>query len=955
MHYRDPKSSTLYWTKKIRNSKDLQQFQEAEDHPLIFPTPESDRRFEPHSGLEDSKILKLTTHESRVGPMNVTDKDAAYGYMMDSSYDSTRGYTDDDSISLDKFFGRPIKIRTFEWGTGLSFFQSFNPWTDYFENDRVANRMNNYKLVRAKLHVKIVINGNAFQYGRLMASYLPLYIADDTTVTNSTVQTAIRASQCPHIFLNPTQSMGGELLLPFFWPQNNVEVDDDYFFSMGRMYIQEINPLKHANGATDQATISVFAWAEDVVTGGLTTNPIFSLDPQALLNEEDRILAKKANLLGLTTEEYVGRKARRRLMPDDESDSEPSVESPTTPLPPSKKKKKKKGKNEPQSGSEIDIVNQSGVISKPASSIAKLASNFKAVPTLAPYALATEIGARAIARIAGIFGYCRPSITKEPEPLLVRTTGSMALTNTADSAQKLSVDHKQELTVDPRIAGMGTDDPLSIRNIAGRESYLTSFTWAQGVSPDTLLWNVRVDPTVHDSILTIPSNQIYLPATAVAALPFRYWTGTLNYRFQVVCSAYHKGRLRIAYDPSHFDSDFALAEYNINYTHIVDIAGTTDFTVSVANGQATTAIQHFRPGINAVSEYFSTSRYTFSAINNGVLAVTVLNELTTPNSTVNNDIQINVFISAGDDFEVFEPCDDFMNYKFALTEPQSGEEISPEAELDQQVNIPVSTQSVSLTTPEVEPDDKLNRVFFGETISSFRQLLKRYNIHSAFALVDGVPEVINVQRGNFPIYRGEVAGAYYTAQGVPNFAYNFVNTVFLHWATMPFSGWRGSIRWKIIPRDNELGANVPKPRIEVERFSAPFTSPFSYSVGFTGAPGIAYTTQDQATASVMASTVAVNSREPGKPVLGANGMAISGVHVNPTLEYELPYYNNERFEPAKVQEQTQFRRGHTLRIHTYGANTSTLDNYVAAGEDFQVYFWTGMPAVVYQALPPNPI
>jgi hypothetical protein len=62
---------------------------------------------------------------------------------------------------------------------------------------------------------------------------------------------------------------------------------------------------------------------------------------------------------------------------------------------------------------------------------------------------------------------------------------------------------------------------------------------------------------------------------------------------------------------------------------------------------------------------YSSTPYTSNEdFGNGVIGVYVVNELTTPNSTIDNNIEINVFVSMGDDFEVFVPDDYFQFFTF---------------------------------------------------------------------------------------------------------------------------------------------------------------------------------------------------------------------------------------------------------------------------------------------------
>jgi hypothetical protein len=111
------------------------------------------------------------------------------------------------------------------------------------------------------------------------------------------------------------------------------------------------------------------------------------------------------------------------------------------------------------------------MVSGPATSIVKAANALSVIPQIAPFAMATSKVVGAVGNAAKALGYSRPPITKNPEPYRPTPASQLATTNTPDTAIKLTVDEKQELTIDPGIAGLGPEDPMSIQNIASRESF----------------------------------------------------------------------------------------------------------------------------------------------------------------------------------------------------------------------------------------------------------------------------------------------------------------------------------------------------------------------------------------------------------------------------------------------------------------------------------------------------
>jgi hypothetical protein len=819
----------------------------------------------PQSGT-DMGYVKSETMKSE----NVRFSDQYNGptTTIEGRDDKTRSVTDTTDTELANFFARPIKIEEFPWSVGGSLNATFNPWTLYFSNKRVENRITTYNLIRAKLHMKIVVNGNGFYYGRAIAAYGAFDAKDDFSDTSS-LAALTTWSQRPKIFIDPTKSMGGEIVIPWHYYKNNGWIrDQDWSAEMCNVFLRSLNPLLHSNGGTDPVTVSIFAWAEDVSLSVLTSYDISALTPQ--------------------------------------------------------------------SGDEVDEANAKGVVSGPASAIAKWSGMLSDVPIIGPYATATSRAAGFTADVASALGYCKPAVTKAPEPYRPSCVSSLANVNVPDTINKLTVDHKQELTIDPAVAGIGSHDPLSIVSIASRESYIAQFAWPKATSAEALLWNMRVDPVLWNST----GSDFIFPACAAAALPFKYWTGTMKIRFQIVASSFHKGRLKIVYDPNEIDSN----EYNTNYLKIVDIAEEQDFTIEVGIGQARTLIGHSEPGIDLLTSQINTTKLNASSTHgNGIVGVYVVNTLSTPGTGATNDIAINVYVSMGDDFEVFVPDSYFQNF---VLQPQSGDLI-PESENTEEPNAPMHMKSESIavqswTMPET------NLVYTGESISSFRSMLKRYNRWMCIGVPDNGASWISFNSPLFPALRGSVSGAIHTTSGAQ--PYNYMNTVMVHWVTYMFSGWRGSMRYKVIPKRGGTYCDITASRLTNNGGA------LGYSFG-------SYAAASLSSASEIASSIVLDGSTKDKENTGAEGLCYTNSHVNPVLEFEVPFYSPDRFYPGKRENwgtgltDIEYFNVYINQISDYGdfvAPVACYDLFVAAGEDFQTYFFTGLPPLYYEASPPAP-
>lgn len=863
--------------------------EDEDDGPWIeIPFGPNHNKFKPQSGMEDTTHdVNITSASTDVASQNVRflDQKPSYTYDMINDMDPTRRLQDSSDADLGNFFSRPIKIHEEEWGTGTQLAFDIDPWQLYFTNPRVINRIANFKLMRSNLRVKVVINGNGFQYGRALVSYLPLNQNDSLSSNAALIrEDLVQASQQPKIFLDPTTSTGGELLLPFYWYENYIDIVDGSWSQMGQLFFRSINNLKHANGAADKVTVSVFAWAEDMSVSVLTSrNPLF-LSPQS-------------------------------------------------------------GKEE------INEANMTGTVSGPATALAKVSNALAVIPPIKPFAMATSEIAMGVANLAKSMGYCRPPVTKNPEPFRTFPTSSLAVTNVPDTAAKLTVDDKQELTIDPRIAGLGSEDPLSIKEIAKRESYLTTFDWSIGTDPETLLWNARVTPVTWAENSDLGTSSYHFPACCMAALPFKYWTGSMTFRFQIVASAFHKGRLKFVYDPDYLESN----EYNTNYLEVVDIADKQDFSITIGNGQTKTLLDHHRPGLDSATQVFSSTRYTSQEEGNGVLGVYVVNELTTPNSSVDNDIEVNVYVSMSDDFEVFVPDNYIQQFVF---KPQSGLEapidtMIPESQNTQEPSAPQQQMSDNVG-PGKQDNALINTVFTGEAIMSFRQLIKRYSLHERIYFGLGISPPNSVlytgTRNMFPYLRGNVAGAVDDASG--GGFYNQCNTLLLHWVVYAFQGWRGSIRRKVLMHQNPEEIAGPA-NIYIER-TPELSNDNNYTdtVQTFAAPANIGVGKNQA---VYNSDAILGSRRSRQT--GTQGLVYANTDVNPTVEFENPYYSTFRFYPGKQENWTENNlatEGYVTVIRAPPDDAEHFDVHVAAGEDFQCYFWTGLPRMYFERGPQFP-
>lgn len=803
-----------------------------------------------------SSLATSSAIETAVQQETTYFKEGDGGYLVrvpmrpDSTRDSVFSAVDD---SLSNFFLRPALLGSYTWTPlqGAPFTAIIDPWTAFFENSRVVNRVNNYNLMSARLHIRFQINGNGFYYGRLMADYAPLATEDDTSMYSTLIpQNAIQASQRLKVFLDPSCCASHDMVLPFVYYKDAIGVVDAEWSSLGRVYIRELNGLKHANASTQPINIRVWIWAEDVKLAVPTTQSVVTLVPQA---------------------------------GEDEYGATP--------------------------------------ISHTATATARAARALTRLPVIGPYARATEIAARGVASVAGLFGMSRPAVLDPLTGMRPTFVDNLAVTDVAESVAKLTVDSKQELTIDPAVVGVDIGEELNIAAIAARESYLTTFTWTTATAVDTLLWNTRVTPCLN----AYSSNTYYLPACYFATLPFAYWRGRMRFRFQVVASAHHKGRLLIRWDPKKVTG----VETNVIYTRSVDISEEKDFAIEIDWGQPL----HYCTvlDVSSTTRYNTTALANASVDANGVLDVRVLTDLATPNSVANNDIAINVYVSMLDgEFAYPRPIPSTLTNTYSYT-PQAGEDVSEHiGHSDMDAGCGEVQTETCVGPPSGSDNDAL--VYFGERVVSFRALLRRYNRHSEYLVVNGNasnPALLSFTLPDFPQHYGYNSTTMHSTT-TGGFHVDYVRPTLLNYLAPAFVAMRGGLRSKYVLGSSSI---VPILAMSVERGAASLAIPTSSTL-------LPTTSQSNF----------VRTTRAARSSLGY-GAAVTPPLNQPSLEVELPYYKNIRFDHPRVVNvaNTSMANPFSGRYHTVelllGPSTgaTTMDRYVGVAEDFSLTWFQGCP------------
>lgn len=691
----------------------------------------------------------------------------------------------------------------------------------FLGNHQVWAKVNNYQLVRGKLHLRFVLNGSPFHYGLIKMTYVPFYRHNHTYNYNSVQKTI----QLPGVMMDVSSDTVADYVCPFFTQRRWIDMspvgfsdnlEDATGANLGYVRILPVAPLGHANTSPPPPVhYSVFAWLEDAELDVPT--------PYSSLIYQSDVVARKK------------RRPRREGADDEYSKS-------------------------PVSSIATAVFNAAGALAD--------------VPVIGPFARATEIGAGAISSIARLFGFSRPTILDNTVHVRPELFGWLASGYSPDSTMKLSLDPKQEIVIGGGSLGLPDGDDMALSSILSRDGYLNLVSWNSTAGAGAQLYKVPVTPMVMDPMGSNPAFDYVVPTPqGWAGLAFGYWTGTLVYTVRVVATPYHRGRVRLVYFPRG-NAILPNVDYsNTSYNVVLDISSDqeVDFEVPWTQSMSWLPTKTTFHGDPAADTFCGS---------NGTFALYVVNPLTGPGAV--SSIQLLVTLKGGKDLRFSKP------YGNAIQNFVSVPQLST-------LNHPAAPNILARAPPTLgivdydgtepfpvfqgafdTPQESVDPLTFGETITSIRPLVKRYcplvhtqvmSLHQEHIqpeLVLPAPTYDLLKRGNDVKNQG----------GDTHGTFRASYQTFYTWFREGYAGIRGGSRFKII-RVNSGARYFGEAEPNAEMIGGDYETlhaSLSDSVGY-------YTTATHNNISCE----------------GANGAAIAATAIQGGIEAEVPYYQPNHF------------------------------------------------------------
>jgi hypothetical protein len=594
--------------------------------------------------------------------------------------------------------------------------------------------------------------------------------------------------------------------------------------------------------------------------------------------------------------------------------------------------------------SQDEYVETTGVVSYPASAIASMMGMLKKAPIIGNFARASEIGFGSIAKIAAIFGYTNVPVIKATDPYRPNAFPQFASPEISYPTEKLTIDPKNELSIDPTTVGLPVNDELEVSYLVQRESYLTTFNWSTTNAANDILFTSLVTPKLYN-IVNVPNWQVHqTPLSMVSAL-FSYWRGDIIFRFKFICTQFHKGRVRITFDPAGNGPGNILIDadtYQCTFTKVVDIAKDTDVEIRVPYMQALPWLQchvsdtTYSPTMIAYTLSPTPVFARSDIFDNGYITVRPVTPLTAPITT--SIVKVLVSVRGAENLEFAAPREVPQNLS-PFTLQSTFEYEDPDAKIMNNI----------ITAPA--PGRFLTN--FGEAIPSLRSLLRRTNL----SLIESIPTDTTSVLGlyilkwsRYPLYYGyQLSNGIHSAKGILfpllNFKMNYVHTGPYHWLAPAFIGQKGSFHWHL---------NVDNPNA--------FSSIKTYRNPVTSVVGRFPVNRAKISYSSDAQFYTENT------VSGAAGQSLTNQFTQSGLSISIPNYTNYRFQSTNPNNPNAMQAGSadgsdkefvTTEIAFSGLVNSGTTNlrmwkYYSVGTDFNLYFFINTPTLVNYASSPIP-
>lgn len=852
------------------------------------------------------------------------------------------------------FLSRPIIIRTGLWGTTDA--TELQLYSANFPEVLVANAMYQDKLkgfvgLRATLVIKVQVNSQPFQQGRLMLQYIPYaqYMPNRVTMVNNTLQ---GRSGCPRTDLDLSVGTEIEMRIPYVSPHVYYNLITGQG-SFGAIYVVVYSQLRDQVSGTGKVEYTVWAHLEDVDIQYPTGANIFTGSSPNFSNLADQLRA------GKMTEEDV------RTMFSTKSYAQAPA------------------KIYAQMSAELKELATNHSPSQGVGQVAEGLNTLSTVPLVGNIFTRPAWIASTTSNLLKLFGYSKPTVQGLPGESKLRGQARMANYDGADTSHKLALSSTNELETKSGLAGTSADE-MDLSHVLSIPNYWDRFTWNTTDLTNAVLWDNFVTPFKVKPYSDTITDRYRCTHMGYVANTHGYWRGSIVYTFKFVKTQFHSGRLRISFIPYYFNNTLSgVADVSRTQKVIVDLRTATEVSFTVPYVSSRPWLFCIRPESTILG---TDASQIYNAVS-GIVRVEVLNALVAANN-VFQSIDTIVEVNGGPDLTFAAPCSpsyvpysgNFTATRTAVAKQEFRQEYSREPSIttprNQRTPAPYSSgetpeeiddfmQAHKITAQMMSSDEAVPRNeaqkgkhpmpidthkitqnwspeahCIGEKIVSVRQLIKRFG----YLLGYDVTETLTSSQ------RCSIIAPFSVKHPVTTLTSEPYESMFEYYYFI-YAFWRGSMRIK------QMSNIFPKTTSGVPVGYTPRISWWVSMINSVQDAFVALQTQ-MANGAVIS-----NSLLPKNVVNMGQSLQLIDNHVEGLLEFEVPYYNVSHISPAttflpadKAISADTAMRGYVppviVTVHSQNKIANTDDNgvalhyYRAPADDFSFMYLVGVPPLV---------
>lgn len=302
-----------------------------------------------------------------------------------------------------------------------------------------------------------------------------------------------------------------------------------------------------------------------------------------------------------------------------------------------------------------------------------------------------------LADAASVWGWSVPTNINASEKMAISRLDGVGHVDARRNTLPLSV--IRETAVAPATVNGILEDQMSFNHVLERYAWIWNQSWTTANNSGTLLWSQYVAPSFATYQDTVAGKVVYSgPPVFYFSNLFKYWRGSMRYKFKLNKTQFHAGRLLVILTPpnSGFNDNAPVTLGTVQQFYhkvIWDVRAQTELEITV-------------PHLN-LNDWNSCNN-PLSQDNNGTLSIYVLDALVAPD-TVPLYVSVSVYVSAGEDF------------KFSVLQPNNAA-----TRMGPVVGVLQSGTSALMELGQANKDEGelASTLCTGERFTSFRQIVK---------------------------------------------------------------------------------------------------------------------------------------------------------------------------------------------------------------------------------------